>query len=256
MRSIIVRLRRKTPSDIVEPLRLGRTQHLTVLARKAARWVADHIQEFRPWDGEVPSSLHDRAADNWRPLLAISDIIGGEWPALARDAARSLTSEADDKSAASMLLGDIHDLFSSTGRSRLSSQEIVTHLTTLEHRPWPEWKAGKAMTVRQLARQLKPFGIGPSTIRQGDGTMKGYNIEAFGDAFRRYLPQFDPSQRNAPKNSAKNAQISSGTPEQPVPDDFAKKPQKTGMCDGVTDQNRVKPEAPPPSGANGWSARI
>jgi hypothetical protein len=27
----------------------------------------------------VPESLNDRAADNWRPLLAIADLGGGGW---------------------------------------------------------------------------------------------------------------------------------------------------------------------------------
>ena len=41
---------------------------------------ADHASELREADPVVPPELHDRAADNWRPLLAIADLVGGEWP--------------------------------------------------------------------------------------------------------------------------------------------------------------------------------
>jgi putative DNA primase/helicase len=41
--------------------------------------------------------LHDRAADNWRPLLAIADAAGGAWPERARKAALTLAA-ADDQS--------------------------------------------------------------------------------------------------------------------------------------------------------------
>jgi putative DNA primase/helicase len=57
----------------------------------------------------------------------------------------------------------------------------------METRPWPEWKNGKPMTDRQLAKVLKPFRIIPGTIRLDTGsTPKGYYRSAFDDAFARY----------------------------------------------------------------------
>ena len=43
------------------------------------------------------------------------------------------------------------------------------------------------MTTRQLAKLLEPFGVTFGTIRTTDGTIKGYKLEDFGDAFARYL---------------------------------------------------------------------
>jgi hypothetical protein len=41
----------------------------------------------------------------------------------------------------------------------------------------------------QIARLLNPFGISPGTIRfPDDCTAKGYYLNAFADAFVRYLP--------------------------------------------------------------------
>ncbi len=55
-----------------------------------ARWGQDHAAGVAAIDPEVPTGLHDRAVDNWRPLLALSEAVGGEWPTRARAAARAL----------------------------------------------------------------------------------------------------------------------------------------------------------------------
>ena len=63
-------------------------------------------------DPEVPTALHDRQADNWRPLLAIADLAGGDWPARARAAARADAPDADADDAAGIeLLADIERIF-------------------------------------------------------------------------------------------------------------------------------------------------
>ena len=54
----------------------------------------------------MPIELNDRAADNWRPLLAIADLAGGEWPQLAREAALILSGEAQDGAINVELLKD------------------------------------------------------------------------------------------------------------------------------------------------------
>jgi hypothetical protein len=60
----------------------------------------------------VPPDLNDRAADNWRPLLAIADLAGGEWPEQARRAALGVsgTLEAQDGTG-EQLLADIREIF-------------------------------------------------------------------------------------------------------------------------------------------------
>ena len=65
-----------------------------------------------------------------------------------------------------------------------------------EDRPWPEWRRGKALTERQLAKLLEPFKIGPTKVRIGDKALQGYVREDLMDTFRRYLPSLDPEHRN------------------------------------------------------------
>ena len=87
-----------------------------------------------------------------------------------------------------MLLADLQAVFADCGADRLPSFELCNALARMEHRPWPEWKAGKPITPRQLARLLAPHRVSPGTIRLDDGTTpKGYYLSAFADAFARYL---------------------------------------------------------------------
>jgi hypothetical protein len=60
-------------------LRIDRVGHLEVLARRAARWAADNAKRS-PRLTRHAAGVHSRAADNWRPLHAIADAAGGEWP--------------------------------------------------------------------------------------------------------------------------------------------------------------------------------
>jgi MoxR-like ATPase len=67
---------------------------------------------WRGWgDPLVSEALHDRAADNWRTLLAIADAAGGEWPKRARDAALALASLDDAESTRELLLRNLKALF-------------------------------------------------------------------------------------------------------------------------------------------------
>ncbi len=226
-RAIEIQLVRKTAAEVVH--RLNGFDGVDI-RRKCARWVSDHASELREADPPVPSELHDRAADNWRPLLAIADLAGGEWPQRARTAAKAL-SEGDDstESYAVMLLVDIRGLFEDRQVDRLFSEDIVEHLHTLEDRPWPQWgRSQKPITKNQVARLLKQFKIKPGTKRQGDETFKGYKREQFTDAFFRYLPA-----------------IQSVTPSQRKPDAGFQGFQSVTLKNDVTDQD---PETRAPYG--------
>jgi putative DNA primase/helicase len=190
-RSIAIPLRRRAPNEKVERLRVDRLSQLDPLARQAARWGADHLEALRSADPDVPALGNDRAEDNWRPLLAIADAVGGEWPRRAREALRTLVGDqAGDDSVAVQLLGDIREIFLRCGVERLSSDQLVRELAAREDRPWPEWRAGRAITPTQVARLLRGFQIKPRSVRlDASTTKKGYELAAFADGFARYLPE-------------------------------------------------------------------
>jgi Protein of unknown function (DUF3631) len=165
------------------------------LGRKAARWAADNIEALRSADPDVPANLQNRAADNWRPLIAIADAAGGDWPVRVRQIAEHAAGSADaTQSDAVLLLADIRALFAEKKTDRLRSADIVAPLASIEGRPWAERGANGPLTRHRLAQMLAPFGIRPQTIRVGTGTAKGYLRAQFEDAFDRYLPPPAPSE--------------------------------------------------------------
>ncbi len=189
-RSVDIALRRRRKDEPVARFRIGRTGELQVLCRKAARWVADNLEPLRELDPPLPEELHDRAADNWRPLVAIADHAGAEWPAKGRRAALELSgaNAAEADTMHTLLLSDIRDQFSAQKVDRLTSEDLTGALSSMAERPWPTFDRGRAITPATVAKMLKPYGIAPGTIRTDERTKKGYYLSAFEDAFARYLP--------------------------------------------------------------------
>ena len=119
---------------------------------------------------------------------------------------------------------------------RLPSASLVAALVEIEGRPWAEYRHGKAMTQNQLARALKPLGIAPEVIREGDSTPRGYTLGQFSEAFERYLaPEgaFKPQQRNKCDECSTSDTFQSATRESDVAVQKCEKPNNDGICCGV-----------------------
>jgi hypothetical protein len=70
----------------------------------------------------------------------------------------------------------------------MPSKELAEGLATMEGRPWAEYgRAHKAISPNQVANLLRGYHISPRTIRFGQETAKGYELEQFVEAFSRYL---------------------------------------------------------------------
>ena len=190
-RSIVLRMQRKEKGEKVARLRFSQLRISTRdLREKLVRWA--HDAKLLNADPELPADLNDRAADNWRPVIAIADLAGGAWPSKAREAALLLSGAGDsdaDDSVKVQLLIDLQALFQARATDRLSSEEIVNALSEMEERPWPEWgKSRKPMSKPQLARMLSPFGVKPKQIWIEGRNPRGYELAQFEDAFERYVP--------------------------------------------------------------------
>ena len=149
----------------------------------------------RTWparDPDMPAELFNRAADNWRPLLAIADLVGSDWPTRARAAAVHSAALEKDEGLRIMLLADIRSIFQRRGVDQIFSDQLVADLCQFEEHPWPDYKRGHPINKHQVARLLEHFRIRPEPepIRFDNGERKrGYLLSAFKDAFARYLPQ-------------------------------------------------------------------
>jgi len=206
-RSIVIELRRRAASEIIAPFRSAECRAAAEpIKRKAFRWAKDHLVVLRAIDPKIPDELNDRAKDNWRPLVSIAVLAGGEWPRRARSAARALAKEFDETDGEPLvdLLKELHHLFQNA--DGISSAELAGYLASSDEKRWAEWSHSTPISQRQVARLLDPLKIKPHTIRIAGKTAKGYRREWFDDAFARYLPGSD-------RNTVTSAHYRKLTPE-------------------------------------------
>jgi putative DNA primase/helicase len=244
-RSIPIRLQRRRKDELVEKFRIRQTERLDMLARQIARWAADNTLTVGAADPAMPVGMHDRAEDNWEPLLAIADVVGGDWPDKARQAARAFASSDDgDTSVGGQLLSDIKAIFAERRNADwLPSEEIAGALGQMEWPPWGEFgRSGKPITANGLARLLKPFGIRPGKAREDGYTpgTRGYALASFKDAFARYLsPETfarrantatQPPQRHTPRDSSASEDSQPPQTEGDLAVGIGKKSSDSAVC--------------------------
>jgi putative DNA primase/helicase len=187
-RCIILSLRRKLPTEQAERLRHAEPRLFETLAAKLARFANDYSDQIFTARPKLPEALHDRAQDNWEPLLAIADIAQGEWPQLARSTALKVSGDVEQSQSIGVeLLTNIHDIFEGMKSDRISSAELIKKLCDDPEKPWATFNHGNPISPRQIANRLREYGITPSTVRFDATTAKGYLFLQFADAFNRYV---------------------------------------------------------------------
>jgi len=234
-RSIILRMRRALPGEVVERLRHADRAPFVTLQAKLARWAVDAGDAFARLHPTLPE-LSNRDADNWEPILALAELAGGDWPERARDAARQLAGVEQSAASINMeLLGDIREVFRSRAVDRLTTQTLLEALAADDEAPWSGWNRGRPMTARQLSSRLADFGIRPGTIRVGDRTPKGYHFEQFTEAFACYLPPVESATPPQRCNAKARSEFLSATSGRDVADGEMLEGLPQQACGGVAD---------------------
>lgn len=254
-RSIIIAMQRRTYDDQITEFREDRCDNLKTLARMACRWSDDHTEALRDADPDV--GFINRDADNWRPLFAVADEIGSDWPERIRTAAAILTPRESD-SIGPMLLEDVRAIFDEHQMERIGSQACCNKLSELESRPWAEYRNGKPITPTQLAKLLRPFGIAPDTLRVDGELLKGYPRHAFQDAWARYSTPYPPASRNTvtmPTAAGTSGTFQGVTSGNDVTAQECEKPLGGNGCYGVTAKKGGAPVCAQ-CGANGDALRL
>ena len=201
-RTIPIDLHRATPTEAraLKSLESGESEERRFLemGRKAARWMQDARGELEIHKPDM-GALVNRAADNWKPLFAIADVVGGTWPERARKAATMLADRSDSASVFEETIAAIKDIFGA--RDEMTSKEIVESLLQIEGGPWAEWgKDHKPITQNALARLLKPHRVCPSDIGPERRRRKGYRRSQFERLFETYLPTLPVEECAAAQN--------------------------------------------------------
>ncbi len=210
-RSILIALRRKKPEERVDRMRLDTLRDEHQRLRRQWRRVADDLRDvIRDTAATLPDEMlpaalqSDRARGHWRPLVAIAQHVGGDWPERAARAAVELAGDVDTSEITVDLLSDIKDIFAADDDPDvIASSALLEGLVALEDRPWKEWAKGRPLSGARMARMLKDLDIHPAgSIRVGTKTARAYRRVAFVEAWDRYLA----IDHNAPEGDLKALQ--------------------------------------------------
>ena len=186
-RAIAINLRRKRLDEHVELLPSDPVAAYADLRRKIARWVQDNRNAIAHQQPEIPAGLNDRAADNWRPLLAIARALSPYWYGVARRHAVEVSRAADIESVdpAEQLLRDIKRVFDAARNvKRLPVSRLHAALVKCESGIWADTR--QPLSKARLARMLSPFSISSKVVRMGSQVQRVYELGDFADAFSRY----------------------------------------------------------------------
>jgi Protein of unknown function (DUF3631) len=195
-RSLPIRLKRKLPNESCEGFRKRKAlPEAEALRARATKWAEPNLERLRGADPETPCELNDRQKDVCEPLIAIADLVRGEWAARARRALVELSGAraSRDESYGIRLLSDIRLCFEEHAADRIKSITLLDILKANEESPWAEFNRGFPLTPNGLARLLRPFEIRPRDLRFDSGTLKGYDKHDFEDAWTRYLSPSSPT---------------------------------------------------------------
>lgn len=200
-RSIIIRMRRRHAGERVEPFR--RRIHEVEgwrIRDQIVAW-AQSLPSTISYP-ELPREIVDRDADIWESLIAVAELVGGEWPRRSREAGVALVADGKEAepSLGIRLLNDLRTVFDDA--NELSSKSVLQALHSIDEAPWSDIR-GKPLDERGLSYRLRQYGIKPKVIRIGESTPRGYARADLVDVWARYLP--------SPAASATSA--TSATPE-------------------------------------------
>lgn len=189
-RSVVVRMRRRSPSERIEAYRPRVTRTAAAALRaELIRWADTARPGLADAWPELPEGITDRNADVWEPLIAVADAAGGQWPEVIRAAAVAMVSEQGQRppTVGIRLLTDIRTVM--TGLPAMRTTDLLDGLRGLETAPWASILGGQPIDARYLARRLAKYDIPTgNSVRIGGEVVKGYAAHHFADAWARYLP--------------------------------------------------------------------
>ena len=246
-RAVIVRMKRRAPSEQVDAFR--RRVHEGdghALRDRLARWAAQILEDVGEAWPEMPEGIEDRDADIWEPLLAVADAAGGHWPDTARVTAVTLVtlSKGSTPSLGVRLLADIRTVFTDRDRDSLATGDLLASLHDLDESPWGDLR-GKPLDARGLAQRLREYDVKRTQIRVGERTAKGYRSEDFADAWERYLSLGPP-----PRETVTRVTTVASDPEgigrpSSTPPEWRPPRRPPGRFEGQNDIRVVKTPSPP-----------
>jgi hypothetical protein len=234
-------LHRKQRGDKVEKFRAKKFEARALeLRRKMLRWANDNRETLKCYEPAMPESWGPRQQDISEPLLAVADQCGGEWQELTRAALTKLftvSAEPGESSSGTELLRDLRLILKDV--DQIGSKEACDLLNGMATRPWTNWNTLYGINQRDLAKQLKPYGVSTRDIWQDGKSVKGYCRGDLEEAFLTYLPpETERESARQPENIGPNANRPSARASEPRASENLVSPSNDAGSRGLADEKQ------------------
>ena len=193
-RALVLLLRPSTPaeSDTLEHWITPKLcPELINVRRQFSKWAAPVNALPLPKMGD---GLFNRVGDNWRPLFAVAQLAGGDWPQRISDAAKAARQVEVIPSVRTRLLSSIRTVLTAAPDQKLPTPELIDALCRDEEQGWHTINDKRRIDAYWLRKELKNL-LNPKGSQQwhiGEGRARqhkrGYLLSQFTDAFLYFLP--------------------------------------------------------------------
>jgi Protein of unknown function (DUF3631) len=209
-RSLIIAMKPKRKDEEVADFDHLDNEDFQRLRRQMLRWTTDTANALAEIKPEMPPGFYNRRRANWRPLLAIAELMDNKVAGWAAALAVEKVAAAEDTSVGLGLLWDVRRVFTRLRVDRFTTTDFVAELITLPEpsQPWAIWRKEKdPITTAQVSNLLKQYNLKSDSVRipkDNKKTCKGWLQEWFEDAWERYLRPAEPEAETEAEKAGTN----------------------------------------------------
>lgn len=193
-RMITIALDKGDPAEDYEPS-WEQDAAFSDLRQTCEQWASVHLEAIREACPPL-EHLDGRRRQLWKPLLAVAQVLDGDWPARGERACEGLSAwvPPDGPHPAHQMLVDCQVAFGED--DRLPTRLLIERLERIEESGWETWNRGKGLHSKTLAKLLGRYKIHSETLRIDGEDVKGYRRETFEDTWARYCPRSEQVSNN------------------------------------------------------------
>jgi hypothetical protein len=205
-RGICIRMWPKRPDEHVKEFMHLDDNEFATLRRKLLRFANDQAKAIAEIKPTFPADFNNRVRANWKLLLAIAELAGGDWPERTHKAAEYIAGKTEGSQGARLFTAFhamcVTLLKEGATEIVISSEEAVEFLKDFDPYWATDYRGSDGhpgeITKNKLAALLRNYEILPQPIhptKRAEVSLKGYVIlekgkwsEQWLDMFARFAP--------------------------------------------------------------------